>query len=304
MRGLRARPGLTRLLLSLALLAQLSAVTAQASVDLDQADGSGLTLEFPARSLVTLSPHLTELVFAAGAGKQIAATVEFSEFPAGAIDIPRIGDAFRLDIEQIVALRPELVIAWDSGNPRAAVQQLRSLGIPVWSVEIREPEEIADIIEAIGRATGHLESASQAALDFRTRLAGLASRYRDAEPMDYFYQVDARPLFTINGDHLISKGLASCGGHNIFQNEQGLAFQVAYESVIVANPDAMFAPWLEGDNDPLAAWRKWPGIQAVQQDALFLLNADKISRATPRLLDSLEMACKLLNKLRERNVNE
>lgn len=298
------RTGLGPLFLLYFLAAQGAVVAGTVDIPLEQADGSSLILDTPAQSLVTLSPHLTELVFAAGAGELIVATVEFSEFPDTAREIPRIGDAFRLDIERIVALHPELVIAWDSGNPRPAIEQLRSLGIPVWSVEIREMTGIPQTIESIGRATGHQPSAAQAARKFRDRQALLVNRYHSEKTLEYFYQVDARPLFTINGEHLISKSLGLCGGRNVFENEEGLAFQVAHESVIVANPDAMFAPWLEGGRDPLSDWRSWPGMQAVQHGALFLLNADKISRATPRLLDSLEQACKLLHQLRERKNDE
>ena len=98
---------------------------------------------------------------------------------------------------------------------------------------------------------------------------------------------------------LISKGLSRCGGHNVFDTEPGLAFQVGYESVIVADPVALFAPFLEGKPDPLAAWRNWPAMQAVRADALFLLPADPISRATPRFVDSLDLVCNLLHSLRE-----
>ena len=253
---------------------------------------------------MTLAPHLTELVFAAGAGHRLIATVDYSDFPEAASGLPRIGDAFRLDIERIVALNPDLVIAWDSGNPRPAITQLHSLGITVWSVEIRTPEEIADTLEGIGMATGYEEIAEPGATGIRRRLEDLSRQYLGEETLDYFYQVGARPLFTLNGDHLVSRGLSLCGGHNIFEQEPGLAFQVGYESVIVANPDALFAPYLEGDENPLTAWQEWPAMNAVQRGALFLLPADAVSRATPRFLDSLEFACKLLHELREQNKYE
>lgn len=278
--------------------------TVAEEISLSQADGSRLILAGPARRIVTLSPHLTELVFAAGAGDRLVATVEYSEYPAAALEIPRIGDAFRLDIERIVSLHPDLVIAWDSGNPRPAIAQLRSLGVSVWAVEIRIPGEIADTLEHIGTATGLGQTANLRAEGFRQRLDDLSRQYQEVESLDYFYQVGARPLFTLNGSHLVSKGLSLCGGHNVFDQEPGLAFQVGYESVIIANPDALFAPYLEGDADPLAAWREWPAMRAVQQNALFLLPADSISRATPRFLDSLEYACKLLHSLREQELNE
>lgn len=272
-------------------------------IRLGQADGSELVLASPATRIVTLSPHLTELVFAAGAGDRLVGTVEYSDYPAAAIGIPRVGDAFRLDLERILALDADLVIAWDSGNPRPAIEQLSALGMPVWSVEIREPGGIADVLEAIGHATGKQDTARPESDRIRNRLATLSRQYGNVRVLDYFYQVGAKPLFTINGEQLISKGLALCGGRNVFNDEPGLAFQVGHESVIVADPDALFAPFMEGMPDPLAAWRDWPAMGAVKRDALFLLPADPISRATPRFLDSLELACTLLHGLREQGNN-
>ena len=263
-----------------------------------------LRLAAPAERIVTLSPHLAEGLYAAGAGDRLVATVEYSEFPPAAAELPRVGDAFRLDIERIVALRPDLIVAWDTGNPRAAVEQLRALGLMVWSVEIRRPEEIATSIDDSGRAAGTAALASTMAADLRARLDRLTAQYADAERLDYFYQVDARPLFTVNGEHLISRGLARCGGRNIFAEEPGLAFQASHESVILADPAAIFAPTLPTGDDPLAGWRAWPSMAAVRRDALFLLPADSISRATPRFLDALELACTLLHQLRTRIGNE
>jgi iron complex transport system substrate-binding protein len=266
-----------------------------------QADGSVFNFAGTATRIITLSPHLAEIVYAAGAGDQLVATVEYSNYPEAANDIPRIGDAFRIDIERIIALRPDLVIAWDSGNPQAAVTQLRSLGLAVWSVEIDEPEEIADVLESLGQLTEQAEPSRSASMEIRQRLNTLSRQYAGVEALQYFYQIGNRPLFTINGNHLISKGLERCGGRNIFSHESGLAFQVSYESVIVADPDALFAPWQEDAPNPLDAWQDWPSMKAVRQQALFLLPADPVSRATPRFLDSLEMACKLLHQLRGRN---
>jgi len=192
-----------------------------AEVRLAQPDGGVLSLPEPAQRIITLAPHLAEGVYAAGAGGQLVATVEYSEYPATAADLQRIGDAFRLDIERIVALRPDLVIAWGSGNPRPAVEQLRALGLAVWSVEIREPGSIPTFIEDVGRASGHRSEAESEATRLRLQLHELEQRYAAAEPVRYFYQVDAKPLFTINGQHLISRGLALCGGSNIFAGEPG-----------------------------------------------------------------------------------
>jgi iron complex transport system substrate-binding protein len=287
--------------LLLTLACALPSATSAADILLTQADSSPLRLAAPAQRIITLSPHLAEGLYAAGAGERLIATVEYSEFPPAAAQLPRIGDAFRLDVERIVALRPDLVIAWDSGNPRPAVAQLRALGLAVWSVEIRAPDEIAGFIEAAGRAAGLEQQAAAVAQRLRARLEDLAVRYAKVRPLDYFYQVDVQPLYTISGQHLISRGLALCGGVNIFADQPGLAFQASRESVIAANPSAILAPLPSGPGgtaDPLAAWRDWPGLAAVRNGALFLLPADEISRATPRFLNALEAACERLDQAR------
>lgn len=272
-----------------------------ADITLQQADGSSLSLPQAAKTLITLAPHLTELAFAAGAGGQVIATVEYSEFPAAAAAIPRIGDAFRLDLERILVLQPDLVVAWQSGNPQAAVAYLQSLGIPIWTVEIRQPEDIATALEGFGLATGNLPTARAAASQTRQQLATLAESYAGLPAVSYFYQVAASPLYTINGEHLISRSLALCGGLNIFQDTAGLAPQITHESVIGADPQALLAPTGPDQADPLAIWRDWPRMQAVNSGALFLLPADEISRATPRMLDAVATGCKLLDQLRIRS---
>ena len=277
----------------------LCSMQSLAGISLPQPDGSILKLDKPAQRLITLSPHLAELVFAAGAGKNLVATVEYSEYPEAAASVPRIGDAFRIDVERVLALSPDLVIAWNSGNPHQAIAQIVSLGIPVWSVEIRDPGEIAATIKTIGHASGRTQTAGIAAANFQRRLNELSWQYTSRQALDYFYQVDEKPLYTINGEHLISKGLSLCGGHNIFHDLPGLAFQVTHESVIVADPVAMFAPVNDFEPNPLAIWLDWPGMQAVSENALFTLPADKISQATPRLLDALEIACSALDNLRK-----
>ncbi len=267
-------------------------------VRLNQADGDELLLTGPVARIVTLAPHLAEGVYAAGAGDRLVATVEYSEYPADAAGVPRIGDAFRLDIERIVSLQPDLVIAWGSGNPPPAIAQMRALGLAVWTVEIRTPGAIPDFIDSVGRATGHRPEAAREARRLRQRLSELQRQHATADPVRYFYQVDARPLFTINSQHLISRGLALCGGRNIFADEPGLAFQVSREAVILANPDVLLAPDGPGAENPLQAWQEWPSLDAVQNQAMYLLNADEISRATPRFLDALEQTCKLFADLR------
>ena len=265
---------------------------------LQQSFGGTLQLEQPARRVITLSPHLTELVFDAGAGETIVATVEYSNWPPQAVDIPRVGDAFRIDAERVQLLKPDLVIGWETGNPSAALAGLADLGLAVWSVEIRTPAEIADVLESIGQATGTRQSAKAAADKLREQLDWLATNYTDRAPLRYFYQVSAQPLYTINGEHLISQGLALCGGENVFAALSGLAPQVGQEAVLLADPDALLAPDIPGAEDPFVQWRSWPRLKAVRQQNYLKLPADAISRATPRFLDAVKLACSRLDEIR------
>jgi len=296
------RPRKASRVLVLALL--LFSLPGWATIELQQADGSLLTLPAPAATIITLAPHLTELAFAAGAGGQLIATVEYSEFPPAAASIPRIGDAFRLDLERILSLKPDLVVAWQSGNPQQAIARLSSLGIATWTIEIRRPGEIATTLEQFGRATGNVDHALEAAREIRLRLQTLSGQYSGLPPVSYFYQVSAHPLYTINGEHLIARSLALCGGINIFQSERGLAPQVSHEAVIAADPSALLAPAEPAQQDPLGKWREWPRMRAVRNEAMFLLPADEISRATPRLLNAVTAACHHLDQVRSHNDNE
>lgn len=285
-------------LIALLLVALPTVAIASDSIELPQADGSRLRIESPATRLITLSPHLTELVYAAGAGHLLAATVAYSEYPPEAVDLPRVGDAFRVDTERIHLLSPDLILAWKTGNSAAAISQLTELGFAVWSIEIRQPDEIATAIEDIGKATGTSSSATIAANSIRFKIKTLRSSYAQAEQVSYFYQVASQPLFTVNGEHLISHGLNLCGGYNVFAELPTLAPQIGREAVLMADPDVLIAPNIEGHPDPLAHWQSWPGIRAVSQENYILLPADQISRATPRFVDAVELACTMMDDLR------
>jgi iron complex transport system substrate-binding protein len=272
---------------------------ADSSVQLTQAGGETLVLPGPARRIVTLAPNLAELVFAAGAGDSLVAVVEYSNFPAPVKQLPRVGDAFRIDLERIVEFAPDLVIAWKSGNPQSALQKLEQLGISVWQMEITRPEEIAGAVKSISIAAGTEDFGVKVARQLQQKLTNLKQDNTGKTTVEYFYQVSARPLYTINGQHIISRGLEVCGGHNVFSDLPVLAPQISRESVILADPQAMISPETPGEEPGLSAWRHWQQLQAVQKGTMLYLPADEISQATPRLLDSIDLACKLLDGVRK-----
>lgn len=256
--------------------------------------GKTVTLQQPAQRILTLSPHATELVFAAGAGDRIAGAVNFSDYPEAAKDLPRIGNATQLDRERILALQPDLVIAWDSGNRRADLDWLQKRGVPVYRSEPRRLEQIAGNIEQIGRLAGTPSTADKTARIFRQRLETLGNRYRHKNLLTVFYQLWPKPLMTINGEHIISEVLGLCGGRNIFPDLPALAAQVSREAVILADPQVIIASTNSHEDSPLQQWQAWPSMQAVRNGHLYHVEADLIHRATPRILDGAEAICQKL----------
>ena len=270
-------------------------------IQLTQADGEPLTLPEPATRIITLAPNLAELVFAAGAGDRLVAVVEYSNFPAEVKELPRVGDAFRIDLERIVEFSPDLVIAWKSGNPQSALQKLEQLGITVWQMEITRPEEIAVAVKNISMAAGSEDHGVEIARQLQQKLNRLKQDNTNKTTVEYFYQVSARPLYTINGQHIISRGLEVCGAHNVFSDLPVLAPQISRESILLADPQAMISPETPGEGPALSVWQDWQQLQAVQNGTMLYLPADEISQATPRLLDSIDLACKLFDGVRKPN---
>lgn len=255
----------------------------------------------PARAIVTLSPHLAELAFAAGAGGWLVGTVEFSDFPAEAGQLPRIGDAFRVDQEAIVGLRPDLVLAWRSGNPPETLRRLESLGYRVVALEPERLDDIAAQLDRIGELAGTQAVAGPAAAQFRERLAGLRARYRGARPLRTFVQLSARPFFTVTDRHFIGQGLAVCGGENVFGELGGATASVSVEAILQAAPEVIVASAVGGvaaAQADLGGWHDWPRLPAARDQHLYAIDADLLSRPGPRILDGIERLCAILDEVR------
>ncbi|MCF6225700.1 MAG: helical backbone metal receptor [Xanthomonadales bacterium] len=279
--------------LFLSLATALIPLSANATVNLLNADGSITTLTSPAESVVTLSPNLAELVFAAGGSTKLKAVVEWSDYPQEVKNLPRIGNAFRLDMEQLLILKPDLVIAWDSGNPADVLDKIESLGIPVWRTGVSTPEQIADLLENIGKALATTATAKIAAADYRRELKALVQEYQQSPAFRYFIQLYATPLYTVNGEHLISHALAVCHGVNVFSELVTLAPAVSHEAVLAAAPEVIFYTQSEqpesSHNNTVAIWSPWLGSSP---DPHFTrLNPDWITRPGPRLLAGIRQAC-------------
>jgi len=267
-----------------------------------ESDVDGPRSDAPATRIVTLAPHLTELVYTAGAGDRLAGVVEYSDFPVAALELPRIGDSFRLDYEAIAVIGPDLILAWTSGTPADVRDRLHALGYRVVSLDATTLVDVAAQILDIGALAGTSDAAAVAAANYTRRLDELRARYRDADVVRVFYQISAQPLFTVTGRHVISEAIETCGGENVFVDLDGLSPAVSLESVVVAAPDVIVAGSdmlsSEAVAELTAQWAEWTSIPAVRQGMVFVVEADRMHRSTTRILDAVEELCGYLDLAR------
>lgn len=283
------------------LLATLLASTGPALAEISVRDDAGATVRLaaPAKRIVSLAPHLTELLFAAGAGERLVGTVEYSDYPPAAKKLPRVGGYSRPDLEAVAALKPDLIVAWTSGNAPNHLDKLRALGLPVFVTQPNHLEDIAALLERLATLAGSEASGKAEADKFRQRLAALRSQYANRPKVRTFYQIWKQPLMTVGQGQIIGDAIAVCGGDNVFGQLQALAPKVTVEAVLAANPEIVVASGMgESRPDWLDDWKRWPQMQAVKRDNLFFIPPELIQRHTPRLLDGTEMLCKHLETAR------
>lgn len=274
---------------------------AQAELAVVDSSGRNVTLQQPAQRIVSLAPHVTELLFAAGAGERVVGVVSYSDWPPAARGIEQVGSYSALDMERILALRPDLVVAWESGNNPAQLERLERLGLTVLRHAPRTPDDIARMLEQLGRLAGTDAVAQPAAQNFRVRLQRLRERNAQVAPLTVFYQVWHQPLMTVSGAHLISAAIELCGGRNVFAALPALAPQISIEAVLAADPQVIVASGMaEQRPDWLDDWKRWPQLAAVRHDNLYFVPPDLLQRAGPRFIDGAERLCAALDEARRR----
>lgn len=278
---------------------------AHAAVSVVDDAGQTVTLPQPARRVVALAPHVTELLYAAGGGDRIVGAVNYSDYPPEARQIPRVGDNKALDLERIAALKPDLIVLWRHGNAQKQTDRLRALGMPIFHSEPRRLAAIADDIDKLGVLLGTESTARVNAARLRQRLATLRATYGARPPVSVFYQVWQQPLMTLNGQHLFSDMLATCGGRNLFADETPLVPTVSVEAVVARDPEVLLTASMGATQSdrPLAdlsSWQTWRQMTAVARGNLFFIDGDLINRAGPRAIDAAEILCGQLEAARGR----
>lgn len=286
----------TRLLLFAAFLSLIAASCAQAAeLCVKNPDGSAFCINQPAQRIVSLAPHLTEMVFAVGAGTHLVGVVDHSDFPPAARTLPSLGGYHQPDMEKLLSLKPDLVLAWRSGTSPAVLDTLHRLGIKVW---VSRGEHIADIpleLRGIGVLSDHSTQGAQAADDFERELHKLTQQHAQARPVRGFYQIWPQPLITVSDGHFIAEAMQHCGIQNIVGKSSNLTPTWSIEAVLRARPEIIMTSPPARDFE---RWTRWPELPAVKNNALIILPPDVLMRPTARMLEGIRAMCAAAERVR------
>ncbi len=261
--------------------------------------GREVQLSQPARRIVSLAPFLTELVFAAGGGDLLVGVSAHSDYPEPATMLPRVGDAYGLDLERLVSLRPDLVLAWASGNGATQIERLRQLGLTVYVSEPQRLRDIESTLQRVGVLTARQQSAHASAAAFRSAIGVLRARYAGQPTVRVFYELWHQPWITVGGAHFISDVIALCGGHNVFADVDELAPVVDVEAIVARDPQVILVGAEASRADSVRQrWQRWTHASAVRDGHVYVVPPELLQRQTTRVVEGATRACELIARAR------
>ena len=281
------------------LLLLCMALPAAGTVVVVDDNGQEVRLEQPTQRIISLAPNITEVLFYIGAGEQIVGADEYSNYPEAAKSILRVNNHAAANYELILSLKPDLVIAWQTGNGDKIINPLRKLGIPVFVVETSKMEAIPNLFRRFGQLTGNRDKAEHLAENFNQRLKALGAAQINKPLVRTFYQIWDEPLITLNGKHMVSDVITLCGGENIFADAAPLVPYVNIESVVAADPQMIIAGGSQEEQSRwYSIWQQWRGISAVINKQMYLIPSDLMQRHSVRILEGAEMMCDYMDRAR------
>ncbi len=250
-----------------------------------------------AQKIIALSTHSVEMLFAIGAGERIVGTVEYADYPEAALSIPRIGNYTGIQIEKVVALQPDLIIVWKSGNKSSDIEKLKSLGFRLVYSNPQNINEMAAELIRLGELTDLQENAKIAAHKIVADYEEIKSRYYKKDKVTVFYQLWYEPLRTLGPDNWIQSLINDCNGSNLFDDANTPYPVVSLENVLLKNPEVIIIPSHSGSSDiNKKFWQKWQNIAAVKQHRIFTINGDLLHRFGPRAIAGLERLCQAIDR--------
>ncbi len=253
----------------------------------------------PVQRVISLAPHATEIAYAAGLGDKLVAVSEMSDYPEQANRLEKVANYQGLKLERILALRPDLVIAWPMGNPAKELEKLKQFDVPIYYATTRSLDDIANDIEQLSQYSENPQLGKAAAENFRAQLKVLKAKYKNKDKVRYFYQLSEKPIITVVGNNWPSEVFSLCGGENIFTTSGSPYPQVSMEQVITRQPDVIFTSHSAMSHDGI--WSEWKNeLPALKNGHLWSLNSDWLSRPTPRTLNAITEVCKHFETVRQK----
>jgi len=284
-----------------ALLASITVAAHAAPVTVVDDAGRKVTVNQPAQRVISMAPHATELLFAAGGGARVVGVMNYSDYPAAAKAIPLVGSNSQIDMERVLALKPDLIVVWHTGNTARQIAQIETLGVPVFHSEPRRLAQVAENIDRLGQLLGTAPAAQAAAGAYRSRLAGLEARYGKRAPVPVFYQIWDQPLYTLNDAQIASDAIRVCGGRNVFGAMKVVAPEVGVEAVIAADPEAIMAGKRHDPANPgVKMWEPYRSMTAVKRGNLLTVDGELLTRPGPRAVEGAALLCEALDRVRLR----
>jgi iron complex transport system substrate-binding protein len=290
---------LTMKILSAAFACMLS-LSASAAITVQDDDGRPVTLQKPALRVIAMAPHVTELLYAAGGGARVVGATDYSDYPEAAKKLPRVGSSREIDMERVLSLKPDLIVIWQHGNSERQIEQLRALGIPLFH---SEPKKLADIpgsVERMGKLLGTEAIANGVANELRKQLATLKAKYANRPTVRAFYQVWSKPLYTLNGAHIVSDALRLCGAENIFADMKITAPVVGIEAVLQQDPEVLIGTGELKAEGGIGIWQAYPAMTAVKRGNFLLVDGNLVNRSGPRMIAGAASLCEKLQQARQR----
>jgi iron complex transport system substrate-binding protein len=264
-------------------------------------DDTGAQLRVPADNcrIVSLAPGTTAMLYAAGAGRCLVGTIAHSKEPAEAAQVPVVGDAETLDFENLLALRPTVVVVAVDVVQRVRIDRIRALGIPVYEVHVTSLAQMPASLRRLGALTATEAAANREAEALAGELRAIERRYRGRAAVRVLYQIWDRPIYTIGGKHVINDALNLCGASNVFADLSTAAPAVTREAAVLRNPDLILvsAPPASAE-EWRAEWARFPALSAVRKGLVLAYSDERMDRMGPSVVEATAGLCELIDRAR------
>ncbi len=252
--------------------------------------------------IIALSPSSVEMLFEIGVGDRIVGTVEYADFPEAAKKIPRLGNYAGVQIETIVAAKPDLIVAWKSGNKQSDLKKLKSLGLNIIYVDPKTLSAVSENMIKLGKAIGVEQKANEAAEKFKQEYQAIKQRYASKNKVKVFYQLWHDPIRTVGDKSWVQSLIHDCNGDNVFKDSTAPYPVVSLESVIVKAPEIiLMSKHSHADKAKKQLWVKWKNLPAVKNNLMESIDGSTLLRAGPRAVIGFSDLCSKIDKARQFN---